>query len=62
MTTILHTQNLSNKQMKKTYLMPTIELEELIVENGIAQSFTPQNWGDNGFSGADGTINDYGTL
>ena len=24
--------------MKKTYLMPTIELDELVVESGIAQS------------------------
>ena len=34
----MYIQNLSNKQMKKTYQMPTIELEELVVENGIAQS------------------------
>ena len=34
----MYIQNLSNKQMKKTYLMPTIELEELVVESGIAQS------------------------
>ena len=34
----MYIQNLSNKQMKKNYLMPTIELEELVVESGIAQS------------------------
>ncbi|MBQ3070364.1 MAG: hypothetical protein IJD12_01575 [Tidjanibacter sp.] len=51
MTTILHTQNLSNKQMKKTYLMPAIELEELIVENGIAQSLS---FGYEGIAGQEG--------
>ena len=34
----MYIQNLSNKKMKKNYLMPTIELEELVVESGIAQS------------------------
>ena len=40
--------------------MPTIELEEFVVENGIAQSFTPQNWGDAGAAGQDGDYIDYG--
>lgn len=34
----MYIQNLSNKKMKKNYLMPTIELDELVVESGIAQS------------------------
>ena len=37
--------------MKKTYLMPVIELEELIVENGIAQSLS---FGYEGIAGQDG--------
>lgn len=51
MTTNLYTQILSNKQMKKTYLMPAIELEELVVESGIAQSLT---FGEQGYAGQDG--------
>lgn len=42
--------------MKKTYLMPTIELEELIVENGIAQSLT---FGEAGYAGQGGSVYDY---
>ena len=37
--------------MKQTYLMPTIELEELVVENGIAQSLGQsyiENWTEEG--------------
>ena len=34
--------------MKKTYLMPTVELDEFVVEDGIAVSPT---WGDAGAAG-----------
>ncbi len=37
--------------MKKNYLMPTIELEELIVESGIAQSLNQsliEDWDQDG--------------
>lgn len=50
----MYIQNLSNKQMKKTYQMPTIELEELVVENGIAQSF-----GEPGYAGPSGSYDEY---
>ena len=40
--------------MKKTYQMPTIELEELIVEGGIALSY-----GDAGLAGQEGLYYDY---
>lgn len=40
-----HKKQHSNKQMKKFYEMPTIELEELVVESGIAQSLN-ESWID----------------
>ena len=40
--------------MKKTYLMPTIELEELVVESGIAHSF-----GEPGYAGPSGSYGEY---
>lgn len=40
-----HKKQHSNKQMKKIYEMPTIELEELVVESGIAQSLN-ESWID----------------
>ena len=47
--------NNSNKQMKKTYLMPTVELDEFVVEDGIAVS----PWGDAGAAGQEGLYWDY---
>ena len=40
--------------MKKTYQMPTIELEELVVESGIALSY-----GDAGAAGQGGHYDGY---
>ena len=41
--------------MKKTYLMPTVELDEFVVEDGIAVS----PWGDAGAAGQEGLYWDY---
>lgn len=46
-----HKKQHSNKQMKKFYEMPTIELEELVVESGIAQSLNQsviEDWDQDG--------------
>ncbi len=40
---------------KKTYTEPTICIEDVVVENGIAQSL----WGENGQAGADGSYGMY---
>ena len=50
----MYIQILSTKQMKKTYQMPTIELEELIVEGGIALSY-----GEAGYAGQGGLYDGY---
>lgn len=45
--------------MKKQYTQPELYVENVVVESGIAQSFTPLNWGDAGFAGEDGSVNAY---
>ena len=50
----MYIQILSTKQMKKTYQMPTIELEELVVESGIALSY-----GEAGAAGQGGHYGGY---
>lgn len=45
---------------KKTYTEPAIYIEDVIVENGIAQSTGTLVFGDEGYAGQDGDVTDYG--
>ncbi len=46
--------------MKKQYTQPELYVENVVVESGIAASVTPLNWGDAGYAGQDGGVEDYG--
>lgn len=49
--------------MKKTYLMPQLDIENVVVEQGIAAS-TALVYGDHGYAGSNGgvTVYDYEDL
>lgn len=47
--------------MKKQYTQPELYVENVVVESGIALSFTPQaaDYGDDNAAGADGSVSTF---
>ena len=46
--------------MKKQYTQPELYVENVVVESGIALSYTPADYGDANAAGDYGDVNNYG--